>query len=58
MAPPTTGVNDSGVKNWERPWSITEMKQGSSQWTLASDAGVCVCVCVCECVCVCVSNDN
>ena len=27
-------------KVWERPWSIAEMKEGSQNWTLASDAGV------------------
>ena len=33
-APPASG------KAWERPWSIAEMKEGSREWTLASDAGV------------------
>ena len=27
-------------KVWERPWSITELREGSKNWTLASDAGV------------------
>ena len=27
-------------KVWERPWSITELRDGSRNWTLASDAGV------------------
>jgi WASH complex subunit FAM21 len=34
------GVADTGVKIWERPWSITELKNGSKDWTLASDAGL------------------
>ena len=31
---------DSGVKKWERPWSVRELKEGSREWTLAADAGV------------------
>lgn len=27
-------------KVWEKPWSITELRDGSRNWTLASDAGV------------------
>ena len=45
--PDSAGGSDPGVKKWERPWSITEMKQGASNWMLANDAGVSVCVCVC-----------
>ena len=35
----TARGNESG-KIWERPWSITEMRDGSRRWTLASDVGV------------------
>ncbi len=38
FAPSNSGGDT--VKSWERPWSITELKNGSSQWTLANDAGV------------------
>lgn len=31
---------NEGGKVWERPWSIAELKEGSRNWTLASDAGV------------------
>ena len=31
---------DAGVKKWERPWSVRELKEGSKEWTLAADAGV------------------
>ena len=29
-----------GVKSWERPWTIHEMRRSSKNWTLAADAGV------------------
>ena len=29
-----------GIKNWERPWNIGEMRQSSKNWTLAADSGV------------------
>lgn len=37
-----SGGTESG-KVWERPWSITEMRDGSKKWTLAADAGVNFC---------------
>ena len=41
----TTATMDNSKSNepgkvWERPWSIAELKDGSRNWTLASDAGV------------------
>jgi len=30
-----------GLKLWERPWSMTELRTGAKNgWTLAADAGV------------------
>ena len=34
------GGGDSKEKMWERPWSITQLRDSSRNWTLASDAGV------------------
>ena len=31
---------DPGEKSWERCWSLGELKQSSSEWTLAGDAGL------------------
>jgi len=28
-------------RNWERAWSLEELKTASGKWTLAADAGVC-----------------
>ena len=46
-APPTPPPQDARAseagekeKVWERCWSLGELKQGSSTWTLASDAGL------------------
>jgi len=36
---PSTSSNN-GEKLWERPWTIEEMRKGSSNWNLAADAGV------------------
>lgn len=30
-------------KVWERPWSVSELRKGSANWTLAGDAGVGCC---------------
>ena len=27
-------------RNWERPWSLEELKNASGKWNLAADAGV------------------
>ena len=40
---PTTDKSNSSPskeKDWERPWSIKELRDGSRNWSLASDAGV------------------
>ncbi|XP_019863530.1 PREDICTED: WASH complex subunit FAM21-like, partial [Amphimedon queenslandica] len=37
---PVEGAPPASGKVWERPWSIAEMKEGSRDWTLASDAGM------------------
>ena len=31
---------DEGVRSWERPWSLEEMRKGAGNWSLAGDAGV------------------
>ena len=40
---PVEGAPPASGKIWERPWSIAEMKEGSKDWKLASDAGVSHC---------------
>ena len=30
----------SAVMSWERAWSLDEMRDGSTEWNLAADAGV------------------
>jgi hypothetical protein len=32
--------NNNNVRLWERVWSLDELRKGTSNWTLASDAGV------------------
>lgn len=32
--------NNNNVRLWERAWSLDELRKGTSNWTLASDAGV------------------
>ncbi|KAI6652111.1 WASH complex subunit FAM21C isoform X1 [Oopsacas minuta] len=41
-SPPQTTQVDPGEtdKVWERCWTLSELKQGSSDWTLAGDAGL------------------
>ena len=41
---------EDGVKRWERPWKLEELRDASKEWSLAADAGVCVHVCVHVCV--------
>lgn len=41
---------EDGVKRWERPWKLEELRDASKEWSLAADAGVCVHVCVRMCV--------
>jgi hypothetical protein len=36
VAAPTGGVS------WERPWTLDEMRDRSTDWRLAGDAGVCL----------------
>ena len=44
VANSNSGVEGSMTRDnekvWERPWSITELRDSSRNWTLASDAGV------------------
>ncbi len=44
MEPVAPSNTEGGVKMWERAWSVTELKRGSAEWSLASDAGVSGCI--------------
>ena len=34
------GGEDGPPKDWDRVWSVDEMRKKSSDWSLANDAGV------------------
>ena len=37
---PAAPVAQKAGASWERPWTLVELKESATEWTLASDAGV------------------
>lgn len=38
--PQANSSGNNGEKVWERPWTIQELRKGTTKWNLAADAGV------------------